>query len=492
MRQVQTTSVNAANLVTGARFVLAAAVGVVALADGPRWLLGVLVTVALLTDLVDGRLARRHGHGVRARRPARPGGRRAADPRAERGRGRRPRLVGARDRAGPLRLRRAVRAGAAAADAARRDRGSGARRSRSLVGVVLAVAAVLPLPDLVATVAVGGRRRCSSPSRSCTRRWTAGGRRAPPLVAPYGTVLAFLVVWLALVAPTDRDHLTVAGAAPAPARGARRGRSRAGAVAPAAGLLGRGVRAAAGGAAAGQGARPVVQRGLRPRTSTRSGTGPTSAPASGVLGDSIGAGWARVVAVLAGLATLARAGRRTARDGAAGAGRRATTAGSSLSAADGVRDGLGALPRHRRPGGAGAAVASTSAATLTVDEVQLVRADLADSQEFAQEIGTDAYAGSRPDRRRCSPGCRARTCCSSSSRATAGSPCRTRRTRAGIDQVLDQGTQQLTPAGYQSRSAFLTSPTFGAGSWLAHSTPAVRALGGQPAPLPAAARRATG
>ena len=26
---------------------------------------------------------------------------------------------------------------------------------------------------------------------------------------PYGTVLAFLVVWLALVAPTDRDHLTL-------------------------------------------------------------------------------------------------------------------------------------------------------------------------------------------------------------------------------------------------------------------------------------------
>ncbi len=58
-----------ANIVTGARIVLAAAVGVVALADGPRWLLGVLVTVALLSDLVDGRLARATGHHVRRSAP---------------------------------------------------------------------------------------------------------------------------------------------------------------------------------------------------------------------------------------------------------------------------------------------------------------------------------------------------------------------------------------------------------------------------------------
>src|SRR4051794_1039484 len=50
-----------ANLVTGARFALAGAVGVAALVDAPRWLLGVLVTAALLTDLVDGRVARATG-----------------------------------------------------------------------------------------------------------------------------------------------------------------------------------------------------------------------------------------------------------------------------------------------------------------------------------------------------------------------------------------------------------------------------------------------
>jgi phosphatidylglycerophosphate synthase len=39
-----------------------------------------------------------------------------------------------------------------------------------------------------------------------------------------------------------------------------------------------------------------------------------------------------------------------------------------------------------------------------------------------------------------------------------------------VDSVLDSGTQQLKAAGYASRSAFLTSPTFGGISWLAHST----------------------
>jgi phosphatidylglycerophosphate synthase len=40
----------------------------------------------------------------------------------------------------------------------------------------------------------------------------------------------------------------------------------------------------------------------------------------------------------------------------------------------------------------------------------------------------------------------------------------------GVDAVLRSGTTALTRAGYQTRSAFLTSPTFGGISWLAHST----------------------
>ena len=40
----------------------------------------------------------------------------------------------------------------------------------------------------------------------------------------------------------------------------------------------------------------------------------------------------------------------------------------------------------------------------------------------------------------------------------------------GVDAVLDQGTAQLRAGGFSSRSAFLTSSTFGGLSWLAHST----------------------
>ena len=40
----------------------------------------------------------------------------------------------------------------------------------------------------------------------------------------------------------------------------------------------------------------------------------------------------------------------------------------------------------------------------------------------------------------------------------------------GVNEVLAAGTKQLDSAGFSSRSAFVTSPTFGAISWLAHST----------------------
>jgi hypothetical protein len=39
-----------------------------------------------------------------------------------------------------------------------------------------------------------------------------------------------------------------------------------------------------------------------------------------------------------------------------------------------------------------------------------------------------------------------------------------------VDAVLDAGSRRLSAAGFASRSALLTSPTAGGGSWLAHST----------------------
>jgi phosphatidylglycerophosphate synthase len=116
----------------------------------------------------------------------------------------------------------------------------------------------------------------------------------------------------------------------------------------------------------------------------------------------------------------------------------------------------------------GAPVASSSAAALAVDEVQAVRAGLEDRATLARLIAQDRF--------RDTPGTRLLTGLrgkdvllvfveSYGRVAVQGSSFAPR-----IDAVLDQGTAQLRAGGFSSRSAFLTSPTFGGLSWLAHST----------------------
>ena len=116
----------------------------------------------------------------------------------------------------------------------------------------------------------------------------------------------------------------------------------------------------------------------------------------------------------------------------------------------------------------GAPVASSSAAALAVDEVQAVRAGLADRAVLAREIAHDRF--------RATPGNRLLTGLrgkdvllvfveSYGRVAVQGSSFSPR-----IDAALERGAAQLRAAGFSSRSAFLTSPTFGGLSWLAHST----------------------
>ena len=341
-----------ANLVTGARFVLAAAVG-----GAPRSPTGragcsaCCVTVALLTDLVDGRLARATGTTSE---------------------------LGARLDQEADAFLILVLSAVVAADLGWWVLGIGLARYvfgalfalvpplrtppaaprfwckmvAALVGVVLAAAAVLPLPDLVATVAVGGGRRCCWPSRSCTRRWTAGGRRGRRWSVPYGTVLAFLVVWLALVAPTDRDHLTVQALLRLPLEVLVVVGARAGAVAAAAGRAGRRGPGCCSALLLLVKVLDLAFNAVFDRDFDPVGDWAYLGPGVGVLGDSIGVGWARAVAVLAGLATLGGAGRRAAGGGAAGPGRRRPPP-VLADRGDGVRDRLGALLRDRRPGGGG-------------------------------------------------------------------------------------------------------------------------------------------
>ncbi len=117
---------------------------------------------------------------------------------------------------------------------------------------------------------------------------------------------------------------------------------------------------------------------------------------------------------------------------------------------------------------AGAPVASTSAADLAAGEVRAVQAALRGHEAFARAL--------RHDRFRDTPGARLLTALrgkdvllvfveSYGRVAVQDSPL-----SRGVDAVLDQGTAQLRAAGFSARSAFLTSPTFGGISWLAHST----------------------
>jgi CDP-alcohol phosphatidyltransferase len=116
----------------------------------------------------------------------------------------------------------------------------------------------------------------------------------------------------------------------------------------------------------------------------------------------------------------------------------------------------------------GAPVASSSAAALAVDEVEAVRAGLADRAVLAREIAHDRF--------RATPGNRLLTglrgkdvllvFVESYGRFAVQDPSVAPR----IDAMLERGASQLRAGGFSSRSAFLTSPTFGGLSWLAHST----------------------
>jgi phosphatidylglycerophosphate synthase len=116
----------------------------------------------------------------------------------------------------------------------------------------------------------------------------------------------------------------------------------------------------------------------------------------------------------------------------------------------------------------GAPVASSSAAALAVDQVQAVRTGLQDHAILARQIARDRFRATPGDR--LLTGLRGKDVLlvfveSYGRVAVQGSPFSPQ-----VDTVLEQGDAQLRAGGFSSRSAFLTSPTFGGLSWLAHST----------------------
>jgi hypothetical protein len=116
----------------------------------------------------------------------------------------------------------------------------------------------------------------------------------------------------------------------------------------------------------------------------------------------------------------------------------------------------------------GRGIASASAVDLAVAEVHAVQNDLRDHARFRAELERDRY--------RTTPGDKLLTALrgkdvllvfveSYGKLALEGYPF-----SPGVDAVVDAGTRQLAAAGFSSRSGWLESSTFGGGSWLAHGS----------------------
>ena len=116
----------------------------------------------------------------------------------------------------------------------------------------------------------------------------------------------------------------------------------------------------------------------------------------------------------------------------------------------------------------GVPLASASAASLTVDEVAQVYTGIKDQQAFKKSASVDAFrdtAGSD-----LLTGLRGKDVVFVFVESYGKVAVQDSAFSPQVDSVLANGTRRLRAAGYSAKSAFLTSPTFGGISWLAHST----------------------
>lgn len=190
-------------------------------------------------------------------------------------------------------------------------------------------------------------------------------------------------------------------------------------------------------------------------------------PAFGVLRDSVGEGWAVAAAVGAialGLAMLVfvplsvlRLTRLTLRHRTV-----STRAVAALGAVWIVCAAFGI------PDFAGTRLASTSAAGLAYDQVHAVSAALHDRQSFAAELTADPLRLERSGD--LLTGLRGKDVIFVFVESYGRVAVQDSAFSPQVDAVLKAGTNAVSAAGFSSRSAFLTSPTFGGVSWLAHST----------------------
>ncbi|UUV34913.1 sulfatase-like hydrolase/transferase [Amycolatopsis roodepoortensis] len=112
--------------------------------------------------------------------------------------------------------------------------------------------------------------------------------------------------------------------------------------------------------------------------------------------------------------------------------------------------------------------ASRSAVAFAYDDLRQVRAGIRDREAFAEEIAVDAFRDTPASG--LLNALRGKDVLFTFVESYGRVAVQDSDIAPKVDAVLDAGTARLKNAGYGSRSAFLTSPTTSAGSWLAHST----------------------
>jgi hypothetical protein len=123
------------------------------------------------------------------------------------------------------------------------------------------------------------------------------------------------------------------------------------------------------------------------------------------------------------------------------------------------------LGLHTAPGTPFAAASTAGAVGRRASQIT---AGLADARAFAAQADADAFRDAPGDQ--LLTGLRGKDVMVAFVESYGRSAVQDPALAPAIDAVLDAGTQRLRAAGFSARSAFLTSPTSGGGSWLAHST----------------------
>ena len=116
----------------------------------------------------------------------------------------------------------------------------------------------------------------------------------------------------------------------------------------------------------------------------------------------------------------------------------------------------------------GVPLAADDAATLAYDNAVQVSADLDDSANFAKEMSADAYRNTPPSQ--LLTALRGKNVLLVFVESYGVVSIQAPDIAPGVNAVLAAGTAKLKAAGFDSRSALMTSPTTGGGSWLPHST----------------------